>query len=99
MSCLAALIVSGFAGCVAMAVIVYCLRYKPDMLLVGTLAATVIRLLLMIAGSAVVILFAKVNILWFAVWIGVFYLVTLVLEMCFTIRAANRNKVSGGCKA
>jgi hypothetical protein len=85
-SCLAALIVSCVAGGGGLFPIFYAAAYRPGMLSVSALAATVIRLLLMIAGSAIVIIFVKVNILWFVVWIGMFYLVVLVLEIRFTIR-------------
>jgi hypothetical protein len=73
--------------------LIYAAAYKPDRQLFLGLAATAIRLLLMIAGSAIVIIVAKVNILWFALWIGIFYLVTLVLEIGFALRSANSNNI------
>ena len=93
---LAALVVSVIAGCGGLCPIFLAAAYRPGMLSVSALAATVLRLLLMIAGSAVIILCAKVNTLWFAAWIGVFYFITLVLEIRFAIRAAHGNNVLGG---
>ena len=95
---LAALIVCVIAGLTALMPIIFAAAYNRDMLSVSALAAAVIRLLLMIAGSAIVIVFVKVDTLRFIIWAGVFYLVVLVLEVLFAIRVANSNNVSGGGK-
>ncbi|MGA2172094.1 MAG: hypothetical protein ABSG82_03650 [Sedimentisphaerales bacterium] len=94
-SCLAAIVVSGLAGCGGLIPIIYAAAHKPALLTIFVLAATVIRLLLMVMGSIIIILFAKVSVLWFAVWIGIFYLVMLSLEIYFAIHTANRCKIAG----
>ncbi len=91
-SCLAALIVSCVAGCGGLFPIFYAAAYRPGMLPVSVLAATAARLLLMVAGSVVVIIFVKVDMLCFGLWIGFFYLVAFVLEIRFAVYAVNNNK-------
>jgi len=94
-SCLAAVTVSGIAGGIAMLPIIYAVAYKPALLTVLGLATGTLRLLLMLAGSIIIILFVKVSVLWFVVWIGVFYSAMLILEVGSVIRTANRRKITG----
>jgi len=95
---LAAVIISGFAGCISSAPVVYAAAYKHGSLPVYALAASVIRLLLMSAGSITILAFANVGIVWFAVWIGVFYLIRLALEVRYVVRMANGNGAVGAGK-
>ncbi len=96
--CMAAITVSGLGGCIALILIAYAAAYRPGHLTILALAAGTVRLLLMLVGSAIILLFTKVNILWFVVWIGVFYLVLLVFEIRVAIGAVNGNKSVGACR-
>jgi hypothetical protein len=98
-SCLSALIVSGIAGCISLILIAYAVAYKPHNLTIYTLAAGTVRLLLMILGSAIILILDIVNALWFVVWLGVFYSVILVFEMRFAFQAANINVFAGAGKS
>jgi len=50
------------------------------------LLAGVIRLLLMLGGTAAVLYFMKVDVLWFIEWLGLFYVGFLVMEIRFAVR-------------
>lgn len=97
-SCLVAITVSGLAGSTALILIAYAAAYRPSHLAVLTLAAGIVRLLLMAVGSVIIVFFVRVSILWFVVWIGVFYLVMLVFEMRIAVQAVNRNESIGAGK-
>ena len=95
---LAALIVSVIAGSAALVPIIFAAACRRDMLSVSAQAATALRLLLMIAGSVIIIVFVKVDILWFIIWAVVFYPAVLVLDVLFALRVANSENGSGGGK-
>jgi len=97
-SCLVAITISGLAGSTALILIAYAATYRPSHLAVLALAAGIVRLLLMAAGSIIIVFFVRVSILWFVVWIGVFYLVMLVFEMRIAVQAVNRNESIGADK-
>jgi len=97
--CLAAIILSCLAGCTALIPVVYAAVYKPGLLAGLVPAVSVIRLLVMLAGTVIIIVFVDISILWFVLWTGVFYLLVLVLETRTAIRAAGTNKVVGAAKA
>jgi len=98
-SCMAALIVSMIAACGGLLPLICAAACNPSWQPVLGLAATAIRLLLMIAGSTIVIIVTKVDTLWFAAWLAAFYLATLVLEVGFAMRAANSNNTIRSSKA
>jgi len=86
-SCLWAVMVSVIAGSVGFAPVIYAARvYKSPPSVVSILAGITIRLLTMIAGTVSIIAFADINILWFVAWMGLFYIVILVMEACFVVR-------------
>jgi hypothetical protein len=97
-SFLAALVITFIACCTGLCPVFYAAVYKPRRVSISVMAATAIRLLLMIAGSAAVILYAKVNILSFAAWIILFYFITIALEICFAVFTAKRIINFGGDK-
>lgn len=88
-SCLAALILSTFAGCATLLPLIL----KPNLSMVWVLTTSILRLLLMISGSVIILLFAKVDAVWFIAWIGICYMVLLAVEIRFALRMANRDDV------
>ena len=94
----AALIVSVLAGGASMALLMYFVKYRPDLLPVGVMASAAVRLLLMMAGTVIFLFFAKVDAIWFVAWVGAFYIVMLVWEIRFALRAVNKVKTYGGDK-
>lgn len=84
-SCFWAIMVNGTAAFGGILPVIYAIFLKPSVPIYYMLAASVIRLLLAIAGSGIILAFVKVDIFWFAAETGVLYIVILVLEACFII--------------
>ena len=72
------------AACVSIAVFAYAASRNLS-ILAASLLAGVIRLLLAVAGSAIIIHFVGVAALWFVIWLMLFYLGTLVAEVYYAI--------------
>ena len=85
-NCFWAIVVNGIAVCGGIAPLLYAGLFKPSIPVYFLPAAGVIKLLLAVIGSGVILYFVKIDALWFAVWVGVFYLAVLVLEVCFFIK-------------
>jgi len=85
-ACFWAAVVNAISSCGAFVPILYCLLYRPAVLATGILAAGVIRLLLTIAGAGIILLLVNVDVLWFAVWLGLFYLTLVATEVYFAVR-------------
>jgi hypothetical protein len=85
-NCFWAVVVNGIAACGGIAPIIYAGLFKPSIPVYCLLAASVIRLLLAVIGSSVILYFVKIDVLWFAVWVGVLYVAVLVLEVRFFIK-------------
>jgi purine-cytosine permease-like protein len=58
----------------------------------AALMSGAVRLLLAVVGSAIIIWFTAVPVLWFLVWLGLFYIAALVAEVYFAILMINRQK-------
>ena len=91
-SCLWAVIISVIGGGCGLAPVIYATLVKtsPSVVSVLALAVTVIRLLITVGGAAIIITFVRVNVLWFAAWLGLFYLVVLAVEVCFIIKTLSQ---------
>jgi hypothetical protein len=85
-NCFWAIVVNGIAVCGGIAPLIYAGLFKPSILRHCMLASSVIRLLLAVIGSSVILYFVKIDVLWFAVWVGILYLAVLVLEVSFFIK-------------
>jgi hypothetical protein len=89
-NCFWAIVVNGIAACGGIAPVIYAGLFKPSVLRHCLLASSVIRLLLAVIGSSVILYFVKIDVLWFAVWVGILYLAVLVLEVSFFIKMLTR---------
>ena len=85
----AALIVSILAGGVAIALIIFFAKYRPDLLPVGIMASTVVRLLLMASGILIVLFLFKVEAVRFVIWVSILYVLTLIWEIRFAMQMLN----------
>jgi hypothetical protein len=89
-ACLWAVIATTIAVCVGLTPVVYSVFYKPSMYPLSVLAAGVIRLLITAGGAVIILIFVEVGVLWFAAWLGFFYIVVLAVEVYSAIRTLNR---------
>jgi len=91
--CFWAVVVATIAGAIGFAPVVCAVQSDPSLQANTILLAGVIRLLLMLGGTAAVLYFMKVDVLWFIEWLGLFYVVMLVLEIWFAVRKINDNSI------
>ncbi len=89
-SCLWAVIISVIGGCGGLAPVIYTSLVKSSPSAASVLAVTVIRLLITLGGAAIIITSVRVHVLWFVAWLGLFYLVILVAEVCFIIKTLSQ---------
>ena len=89
-SCLWAVIISVIGGGCGLAPVIYATLVKRAPSVASVLAVTVIRLLITVGGAAIIITSVRVQVLWFVAWIGLFYLVILVAEVCFIIKTLSQ---------
>ena len=89
-SCLWAVLVTGVACIGSLIPIVYAVLSGKSLSIPTVLAASVIRLLLMISGAIIIMLFVKTDALWFVIWLSVFYVVMLFLEVRVFAGAINK---------
>ena len=85
-NCFWAIIVNSVAACGGIAPFVYAGLFKSSIPAYYLLAASVIRLLLAVIGTGVILYFVKIDAFWFAVWVGMLYMVVLMLEVRFFIK-------------
>jgi hypothetical protein len=91
-SCLWAVIISVIGGGCGLAPVIYAALVKKAPSVASVLAVTVIRLLITVGGAAIIITSVRVQVLWFAAWLGLFYLVILAAEVCFIITVLKDKK-------
>jgi hypothetical protein len=91
-SCLWAVIISVIGGGCGLAPVIYAALVKKVPSVASVLAVTVIRLLITVGGAAIIITSVRVQVLWFAAWLGLFYLVILAAEVCFIITVLKDKK-------
>jgi hypothetical protein len=72
--------------------VVFFMASHKSVMLTASLAAGVIRLLLAVAASVTILRFVAVPTGWFLAWMGMFYVITLVAEVYYTILTMNRQK-------
>jgi hypothetical protein len=60
-------------------------KLKPDLIFMTALASSVIRLLLVVSGVAIIWRFVPVKAGLFIAWLAVFYMVTLIFKSCYVI--------------
>ena len=89
-SCLWAVIISVIGGGCGLAPVIYTSLVKSSPSAASVLAVTVIRLLITLGGAAIIITSVRVHVLWFVAWLGLFYLVILVAEVCFIIKTLSQ---------
>ena len=89
-SCLWAVIISVIGGCGGLAPVIYTSLAKSSPSAASVLAVTVIRLLITLGGAAIIITSVRVQVLWFVAWLGLFYFVILVAEVCFIIKTLSQ---------
>ena len=89
--CLFAAAVMTPAASAGLAVIVY-IKSHSESMLTGILAAGVLRLLLVVGGSAIIIQFILPHVLCFLAWLGLFYVVTLIAEVRLAISIVNTQR-------
>jgi uncharacterized membrane-anchored protein len=82
-SCLWAVVVNTIAACGGAAPVIYAVVFKPVVPVYYLLAAGTIRLLLAVIASIIILLFVKIDTVWFAASAGILYAAVLVLEVCF----------------
>jgi len=94
--CFAAVAVTGIAGVASFVCAEYAAYIRPHLSEVSVLAASVVRLLLVVFGIAFIIVFTNVCTMWFIIWVGLFYMVILALETCLFIQSRNRSHEFNG---
>ncbi len=95
-ACLWALLANAVAVCGGFVPAAFSSRYRPSLYPLSILAAGVIRLLITAGGAAIILVFVEVGVLWFVAWLSFFYLVVLVVEVCFVVRTIDgRNQTAG----
>jgi hypothetical protein len=92
-ACLAAIGISVVVGLASLLPALYGIVRRQDLAVAFVLAASLIRLLLMAGGTAIILFFTKVNIMWFVVWLGLFYICMLAVEVWLLIKTTNK-----GCR-
>jgi hypothetical protein len=92
----AALILSVLAGMAAMALVMFFAKYRPDLLAMGILASTAVRLLLMATGTIIVLFLTKIDGVRFVIWVSVFYVLALIWEIRFAMQMVNKVKTLRG---
>jgi hypothetical protein len=85
-SCFWAIVINGIAVCGGITPFIYAGLFKSSIPAYYLLAASVIRLLLAVIGTGVILYFVKIDAFWFAVWVGILYMVVLILEVRFFIK-------------
>jgi hypothetical protein len=95
-ACLWATAAASVAAIGSLAPVVYSVIFRPSMLMNSALVSGAIRLLLMLAGAVTILLLVRVDVLWFIAWLIAFYMVTVLIEVCFILRAVNENKQGDG---
>ena len=94
--CFSALAVTGIAGAASFVLAKYTAYIRPHLSEVSVLAASVVRLLLVVFGIAFIIVFTNICTVWFIIWVGLFYMVILSLETCLFIQSRNRSHEING---
>ena len=88
-ACLWAVIANAVAACAGFAPVILTSLYKPSVYPLSVLTAGVIRLLITAVGAVIILAFVEVGVLWFAAWLGFFYIAVLVAEVYFVVRRLN----------
>jgi hypothetical protein len=89
--CLWAILVSAVAGIGGFIPFILAGLSRKPASIEAVIGASAIRLLLVLAGLVIIIFFTKVNLMWFALWMGLFYIVILVAEVYIAIRIVNEH--------
>jgi len=89
--CFWAILVSGIAACGGLVPIVYAVRASSSLSIAFVLASGAIRLLLALVGAVIIVVFIRINPMWFVVWLGLFYVVMLGWEVWLAARMMNRH--------
>lgn len=82
-SCFWAVVVNTIAACGGAAPVICAVVFKPVVPVYYLLVAGTIRLLLAVIASIIILLFVKIDTVWFAASAGILYAAVLVLEVCF----------------
>ena len=90
--CLAAIAVSGIAGVASLVLLCRGRSVSTQRSLAFFLAAGVVRLLLMLAGSVIIIFSVGVSLMWFVGWLAFFYIGLLIVEIVLLVRHNNRSR-------
>jgi len=91
--CFWAVVVATIAGGIGFFPVVCSVSNNSSLQANTILLAGVIRLLFMLGGTAAVVYFMKIDILWFIEWLGLFYVIMLVVEIRFAVRKINDNPI------
>jgi uncharacterized membrane protein len=89
--CLWAMLVSAIAGLGGFVPFILARLAKKPASIEAVLSSSAIRLLLVLAGLVIILFLTKVNVTWFALWMGIFYVVILVAEVYIAIRTVNEH--------
>ena len=89
--CLWAMLVSVVAGCGGLAPVIYLILSRSSLSTEHVIGSSAIRLLLVLAGVVIILLFTKTDAMWFALWLGLFYVVVLVAEVYVAVRITNEH--------
>jgi hypothetical protein len=89
--CLWAMLVSGVAGCGGLVPVICFILSGSSLSMEHVIGSIAIRLLLVLAGVVIILLFTKTDVMWFALWLGLFYIVVLVAEVYVAVRMMNEH--------
>ena len=90
-NCLSAIVVNAIAAGGGAAPVLYAVVFKKVVPGYFLLAASTIRLLLAITASSIILLFVKIDTVWFAAQVGILYVAVLVLEVRFFVKMITRS--------
>jgi hypothetical protein len=93
-SCFWAITVSAAACVTGLLPMSKAIFQKQNVSAMSFLAGSIIRLLLMLFGTVIILVFVKVNVIWFAIWISLLYILMLAAEVIFAVQRMNTdNKI------
>jgi len=50
----------------------------------------------MLFGTVIIVVLVKVNVIWFVIWIGLLYIITLAAEVLFVVKTiGSQSKIEG----
>ncbi len=92
-SCLWAFALVVFSGAISITPVIRSVYLTSVVSGSCAISSIVVRLIIMLFGTAGILFLTQISVLYFVLWLGVFYLPMIIVEVLIILSLANNNKI------